>query len=288
MKTGIVVKSDAGFYDGMAALLASIRFWHTEQEVRILDCGLTSLQRTKLEAACFTSISIPDLSRFTVAPEMRSYYTPAIYALLASPEILFDRTLHLDADCLVLQPITELLSYDILNSPGIAAATDYPPLGLDFQIGGKPHVVDEIRSILPNLKLNSTSFNGGVFLVRRDYFFESLADTVERLKPFHDRLWGNEMAILNLAAFAASPERPFRILDPTFNHRPVYSRAPDLPSVILQGWDGQAPVLSGYFGIVRILHFVGRKKPWREFDRKSISHQAWRFYREMAASRYDL
>jgi lipopolysaccharide biosynthesis glycosyltransferase len=287
MKTGIVVKSDAGFYEGMAALLASVRFWHPDQEVHILDCGLTVPQRAKLEAAYFTSISTPDLSSFTVAPEMRSYYTPAIYALLASPDVLFDTTLHLDADCLILQPINGLLNSEDLYAPGIAAATDYPPLRLDFQIGDKPHVVDEIRAILPNLRLGSVAFNGGVFVVRRDYFFDSMAETVERLKPFHDRLWGNEMAILNLAAFAASPDHPFQVLDPTFNHRPLYSRVPNLPPIALKACD-PAPVLSGYFGLVRILHFVGRKKPWRDFDQESEPHRAWRFYREMAASRYGL
>lgn len=286
---GFFVKSDSLFFEGIAALLASIRFWHFDAPVRIVDCGLTKSQRCKLEEAGFHDIITPDLSQFSVAPEMDRHYTKAVYAMLACTDKLFDITVHIDADAVLLQPVSELLTQPDPTGTGLAAVPDYPPLGLDFQIGDNPGVRREVQAMVPDLRPNSISFNAGVFALTRAYFFERMNEMISRLLPLHDRLWGNEMAILNLAAFAASPSCPFKILHHTYNHRPHYRRAPELPPNVIEAYGSSGePILMGHFGRIYILHFVGRDKPWHSHYDVNPSHAVWRFYRLLAARRYGI
>lgn len=285
---GFLVKADEHFYEGLAALLASIRHWHPHDPVRILDCGLTTRQRAALELAGFTDIFAPDLTGFSVVSGSEDYYTPAVFAVLAQPSALFPLTIHVDADAVLLQTLQPSIDDVMHDSVGLAAVTDYPPLGLDFQIGEDPIAHAEVLRAIPNLDLASIGFNGGFYILSKQYFIDRLQTMVLRLLPLHNRLWGNEMAILNLAAYAASPDRPFFKLAHTFNHRPSYRRAPELAQISnVDDGEGAYPQLLGHFGRVALLHFVGRIKPWKSAE-QTPAFRAWRFYRHMAATTFGL
>lgn len=284
MNIGFLVKADKNFYEGLAALLASIRHWHPEDPVRILDCGLTLNQRVALERAGFTDIISLDLSAYTVVSGSEGYYTPSVFAVLAEPSKLFPLTVHIDADAVLLQRLPPSIG-DIMQAPiGLAAVADNPALGLDFQIGPDPTALEEVSRVIPNLNLASIGFNGGFYVLSKKYFTDRLQSTVTKLLPIHNRLWGNEMAILNLAAYAASPEQPFVHLSHTLNHRPFYRRAPDLtPISCVDDGAGTIPQLLGHFGNITLLHFVGRPKPW-DVSEHTPALLAWRFYRNAARS----
>ncbi|MEQ6474960.1 hypothetical protein [Comamonas sp. wu1-DMT] len=78
-QTGVVTKADAQFFDGINALLASLRVWHPAWPITVVDCGLTLPQRAailrhegvKLVAAVDRGFVIPEV--------MRHYYTSAVY-----------------------------------------------------------------------------------------------------------------------------------------------------------------------------------------------------------------
>jgi hypothetical protein len=284
---GFLVKADQYFYEGLAALLASIRRWHPEDPIRILDCGLTPGQRNALAKAGFDDVVTPDLSRFRVVSGS-DHYTPAVFAVLAQPSALFPLSIHIDADAVLLRKLPSYV-HDVMRGPvGLAAVTDYPPLGLDFQIGYDASTRLEALRLIPNIAMDSVGFNGGFYLMTKDYFVDRLQGIIKRLLPLHDRLWGNEMAILNLAAYAASPDQPFVHLDHTLNHRPSYRRAPQLRPICSaqKRWDGY-PELVGHFGTITLLHFVGRTKPWQSAE-CTPARLAWQFYRDAAATELGL
>jgi lipopolysaccharide biosynthesis glycosyltransferase len=280
---GVVTKADGNFYEGLAALLGSLHYWYPAMPVLIVDCGMTREQTTRLQKAGYGLLFASGLESYRLAPEKRDMYTVAIYGFFASVECLFPVTVHLDADIVVMEPIDEL--FDLDRIPGIAAVPDYPPLELGAQIGTGQGVMEEVSSMVPRLKLDSLSFNGGIFAIRSEYYQLRLKPIVERLLCLHDRLWGNDMAVLNLAAFAACPEQPFKSLDGTYNTRPRYRRAPKLPANRIVGYhDDGSPILKGPFGTSRILHYVGPMKPWSADVPQDDSLVAWRFYRDIAST----
>lgn len=294
MEIGFIVKSDRYFYEGLAALLSSLNQWYPDIPTLTIDCGLTPEQLDRVWSSGLTKIILPSLETFSVASEMSHYYTPAIYGLIACRDQLFSHSIHIDADAVVLGPLDDLMQQPTPGLPGISAVPDYPHLNLEFQIGNKPGIYERVAAVIPNVNLQSLTFNGGVFALQRDYFNSLMKEPIERLMDLHDKLWGNEMAMMNLAAFAAKPDFPFRILDQSYNTRPRYRRAPDLPSNRLTaGSCGQIngvepPKLLGPFGVVKILHFVGHTKPWHANANKDDSLLAWEFYRQRAKDKHGL
>jgi len=282
-QVGVVTKADALFFDGLQALLASLEVWHPEWPVTVVDCGMTSGQRqavmrherVELVAAIDWGFVIPEV--------MRHYYTSAIYGFFSVHDRLYPVTVHLDADAVVLGRLDDLAAAVPGADPGICGVPDYPELTLAYQLGGLAGAREALAAAVPDADLGSRSFNGGVFAIDARYYEERMRPFVELLLPHHESFWGNDMAIMNFAAYAANRSRPY--LDPghPYNTRHYYRRAPELVSNRIKGWDQRGlPSLDGPFGPVRVLHFVGKNKPWAAAVPETDSTRCWRVYRELA------
>lgn len=268
---GIVTKSDAAFFPGLAALLGSVSRILPGVPVTVLDCGLESAQRD-LCIALGAKVCTVDVSKWYVPWD---YYSPAIYGFFHHDIDAHQVTVHLDADTLVLGFLDELVASALEH--GLAAVPDHPPLTLRDQIGDAD-VLMEIQRQLPELHPEATAFNAGVFAVRRDYYKERMYPTIERLRPLHTRLYGNDQALLNLAAFQANPRQPFYDVGRRFNARPRYRRAQEVAP--LRRCDtATGPRLIGAEGDVRVLHFVGRLKPWhKDYPLPCAARDVWRLF----------
>lgn len=275
----VVTKSDAHFFAGLRALLNSLAVFVPEAPVTVLDCGMTDDQ-VSLCRRLGVRLQRVNLSQYRIERAAdQGKFTPAIYALLEAELGDCAVTVHVDADAVVLGPLTELVQAAARS--GLAAVPDHPALDLKRQIG-EEGALREVLSLLPALRLSSVAFNAGVVALRRGYFADALRPIVQRLLPLHTRLWGNDQALLNLAAFQANPKHPFEDAGTRFNARPRYSRAPEEEP--LRKVDGRAgPGLIGFGGTVRILHFVGRPKPWEDhYPRDDPAWQVWNHYYELA------
>lgn len=287
-EVGFITKSDSHFFDGLLALLASLRVWHSGYETTVVDSGLTASQRRTLARCPGVRVCEGRLSDFHIPPSMQHYYTPAIYGFFSVHDDLYPISIHIDADAVVLAPLDELLQTVLTADPGLCAVPDYPKLTLAYQLGDLEGAAKALESVVPDVDMASLSFNGGVFAVRAEYYQLHLRDTVMQLLPLHELFWGNDMAILNFAAYAANRRTPFLALDHVFNCRHHYRRAPHLkPSRWIGSGPNGLPVLEGPFGPIRILHFVGRAKPWKSSSETCASVKAWRAYRDLAARWYE-
>jgi lipopolysaccharide biosynthesis glycosyltransferase len=288
-KRGFLTKSDHLFYEGLAALLASIGHWHPDISVRVVDCGLSNAQLKRLVSVPNVEVVVGDITRFRIPDEMQHYYTPAVYGFYCLHKELFDTTIHVDADAILCTPIHQMFDCLDGDGPGIAAVADWPTLDLSFQIGDVPHTLDCIAELIPQLDITSIAFNGGVFVIDRDYYLEKLLPHVERILPLHGSLWGNDQAVLNLAAFAANPGEPWRHLAFSYNARPTYRRDSTIaPQRLIAASDDSPPKLTGHFGDVHILHFVGKTKPWMHSLPESESDVCWQYWRDLARSKWGL
>lgn len=274
---GFLVKSDAFFFEGLKVTLASLRFWHPEIPVRVLDCGLTEEQNNLLINVGYKDIVKLDLSNFQLFEEGKHLYSNAVFAILMSFEYLFEKTFHIDVDAIICKPINEILFSE--EELWLKAVPDYPYLTQSHQIGSQNGIVHKVKEIIPYLDMNAITFNAGIFYLNKHYFQDKMYNAMHKLIPLHNQLWGNEMAILNLAAYYANPAVPFQKLHHVYNHRPYYRRAQEIPrnSITGVGKRGQ-PMLTGHFGEVSILHFIGEAKPWGDFDKTDPSFQTWNFY----------
>lgn len=277
---GFITKSDKNFYEGLIALLASLRAWHPGREVVVVDCGLLPEQLRAVARYPAVRV-IPARGGFEIPERMRHYYTPAVYGFFSAHIAMRPIAIHIDADAVVLGDLTDLAASTVGGEVGISAVPDYPNLDLTFQIGDVDGATDALRTVVGDLDLGSISFNGGVFAVREDYYREHMLPWVHRLIPHHRLFWGNDMAIMNFAACAANRRQPFNVMPHIYNTRAFYRRASDLaPNRLRRGRD-VPPQLDGPFGRVRILHFVGRGKPWMHPGPQDDSSEAWWYFRRL-------
>lgn len=272
---GIVTKSDHNFFPGLFALLNSLTAQFPELIITVLDCGLTDLQRS-ICLSYNVSIDKIDLTDFNIKRNVdQGKFTPSIYGFLKADFERYDVLVHLDADTLVLGSLDEIIMAAMEH--GCAAVPDHPALDLSFQIG-EEGALEEVKKVIPNLNTDSVSFNAGVIAIRSDYYLQKMVETVENLIPIHTRLWGNDQAILNLAAFQANPENPFQDVGRRFNTRPWYRRDKTIPALeVYQTPAGPGLIEKGEE--VRVLHFVGRPKPWEEgFPKTNSAYYVWNHY----------
>lgn len=285
---GFAVKADSKFFEGLCATIASIIQWHPTSPITIIDCGLSGQQKEAISSAGVGALLEPDLAAYNVVEGSEEYYTRAVYGAMHCLPDLYDLTIHIDSDAILLNRIDELTSALVFEH-GLAAVPDFPALGLDFQVGHVEKARNTVKQLIPNYDPTSVSFNGGVYAVRKTYFIKSMLPMIGRLNAGGAAFWGNEMALMNLAAFAANPARPFIALPQSYNHRPEYRRAPELASVrLVEHGVKSPPKLFGHFGRIRVLHFVGRNKPWVENNLPANCQLAWDYYRQLARVQHGL
>lgn len=276
---GILTKADCHHFDGLCALTASLQTHMPGVPIVALDCGLTDAQQRSIERAGVVLRGV-NLTKYHIKREVdQNKFTSAIYALLEESMDDWPVTICLDADTIVLGDISTLAQ--AAHRSGVAAVADFPPLDLQHQIGEEGALTD-VQAIIPNLRVSSIAFNAGVLGIRGDYFRGQILKMVNRLSSLHTSLWGNDQAILNLAAYYANPDQPFERLDSSFNTRPRYRRAPHLEQLVrvdTQDFKG----LSHLGKPVRILHFVGHPKPWMlGYPQDCLGLETWRVYRDKA------
>lgn len=276
---GIVSKADSAHYEGLVALLASIQRNAACLPIEILDCGLTSAQRRHIHAlgASIKTVSVAGYEIRRASDQGK--FSEAIYGLLEAEMPPWDVTIALDADTIVLGDLTEIAL--AAQRSGLAAATDHPTLDIRHQIGDEG-ALSEVLAIMPSLPLDAAAFNAGVLGYRNDYFLNRLLPAAKRLKHLHAKLWGNDQAILNLAACEANPSRPFERLERKYNARPRYRRAPETPP-LQPTFSNRGPGLLHAGLPIHVLHFVGHPKPWMAgYSEDCPGLSVWRAYREFA------
>lgn len=270
----IITKSDTNFFPGLKALIESLVINAPNVKRTVIDCGLNQSEKDFcVGRGCV--IQEARINEFKIQDCMKHYYTKSIYGFITA-EIPRDKiVVHIDADAILLGPLDDLIVD--ATEHGFAAIPDYPPLTLNDQIRN-PDCLPLIRKIIPELDLSSKAFNAGVFATRGDYFLDQMRPIVTQLIPIHEKLWSNDQALLNLAAFKANPSEPFRESCYKFNTRPFYNRSPETPPLKLSFIENE-PKLHGIGGDAHILHFVGKKKPWlKDYDSECPGYKTWNHF----------
>lgn len=273
----IVAKSDSNFFKGIVALLESIKIHEKSTPIIIIDCGFTANEVDYIKKqGCI--VKPADISTFKI-PEIKNYYTPAIYAFLTLEQLDYEVMVHLDADALLLGSLEEIV--EKAKDHGLSAVPDYPNLHIHSQIKDA-EAQSYITELIPEIDLDKVSFNAGVFAVRSDYFHEKMKPIAEKLFPIHEKLYGNDQAILNISALYANPQEPFQNAGYHYNTRPFYTRSPDTPPLkVFKKESGMAAI--GIGGEAKVLHFVSRKKPWNsDYDQECPGSKVWNYYYNLA------
>lgn len=274
MNYEIITKSDTKFFPGLKALIESLMINAPNVKRTVIDCGLDANEKSYcVNSGCL--IQEAHINDFKIQDCMKHYYTKSIYGFITA-DIPRDKiVIHIDADTILLGDLDELVTNAAEH--GFAAIPDYPPLTLKDQIRNSDCLPD-IRKVIAELDLCSKAFNAGVFATRGSYFLDRIKPIINQLIPIHDKLWSNDQALLNLAAFQANPSEPFRVCSYKFNTRPFYNRSPETPPLELSFINNE-PKLQGIAGDIHILHFVGKNKPWQQdYDPECAGFKTWNHF----------
>ena len=277
MKYEIITKSDTNFFPGLRALIGSLTINAPDIKRTVIDCGLTEDEKNYcMSRGCL--IQSGKTNDFKIQDCMQHYYTSSIYGFITAELPRDTVVVHLDADAILLDNLDELVEEAFKH--GFAAVSDFPSLCLEDQIRNAD-CIPFVQNIIPALNLSSITFNAGVFATNSNYFLDKIKPTIESLIPIHDKLWGNDQALLNLAAFHANPSTPFRDVGYKYNTRPSYSRSPDTPPLKFSIHNNK-PIVSGIGGQAHVLHYVGKKKPWLEnCDTTCPGFRVWKHYHSL-------
>lgn len=274
----IITKADHLFFPGLKALLASIRQNMPDVPVTVLDCGLTLKQR---EACRAYGVHLIDtcLKDFALVRDGdKIKYTTAIFGLFGAQWECDGINIHLDADVIVLKPLTELVSLALEH--GLAGVPDHPPLCLSHQIGDTV-IEEQIAKMVSGYDGSKHAFNAGVFAVSGSYYRCRLEPILKQLLPFHGNLWAMDQALLNLAAVAANPDCPYKNAGRHYNVRPRYSRDPNFKGVNAL-FDGTNWHAEAHDGPVYALHFLGQPKPWHDnYPTTGRTRDIWSYYSKL-------
>lgn len=272
----IVTKADSNFYEGLIALIKSVQHVLGKQRIVVIDCGLSKKEKDyclTLGVEFFQGC----VSRFDVPYD---YYTQAIYGFFSIDYSLFneDVILHLDADVIVIDKIDKLIEYGFKY--GCAAIEDYPKLDFSFQVQNI-ETMEKVKKIIPNLKVNHVTFNGGIFSINRKYYIDKVLPYIKQLLPLHKDLYGNDQAIMNLAMYAANPLFAYKNIGHAYNARPFYSRDEKVPKMKIIEQNSNYFKVLGIVDNIKIIHYVGKVKPWmNDYDKSCDSFKVWSYYAE--------
>lgn len=287
----IYTRCDHNFFPGLVGLLNSLVIYTSGIPVYLVDTGLTQGEQTFIKEI-YGNIEFlhADTTSYRLDSSKRERYNNSVFAGMEAilPE---DVTLvHLDADALVIGALDDLVL--AAQDHGFAATGEIPPSNMQTHFWGMPkgtgrELLDVSQSIQERvykllekrygpLNGDAITFNSGIWASRSDYYAQQIRPKLQVLKAYHREIWGLEQAMLNMAAFYSNSVEPFREVGAQFNSRAEYPYfnegcahigyriAP--PRFVGQG-DLHTCALedirfNGVGGLLTILHYVWRPKPW--------------------------
>jgi hypothetical protein len=155
---GIVTASDAGFFDNLRFLVASVR-QSSDYPIAVYDLGMTEPQREWLsEYGNVSVLAIPGLNKWTAPIRNAAWWQTWLKPLyiVAAP---FDRVLWIDADCVVTAELSE--AFSALDS-GPLLVKDHTPANTQNQRRLYRHL-----KVPPGSNPDGVSANAGVVGVCR-------------------------------------------------------------------------------------------------------------------------
>lgn len=233
----------------------------SEVHFHLVECGIKSTSVQLLQAAIQAeggklSVYTPNDSLYDGLPTHR--YGPAVYQRINLPDYLpgdISRVLYIDSDTLVMESLHALWQTDLQGQP-VAAVENYSPKAcLDINIGREEY------------------FNSGVLLMDLDKWrAEALHEKVNQFARDHA---GNLQFVDQCSLNAVLRGRWIRL-------PAKWNQQSDIYKVITKYAEGcsySTAELRGAFTAPGIVHFTGKKKPWKVY----CFHPFRTVYREMLA-----
>ncbi|QWL33205.1 glycosyltransferase [Rathayibacter toxicus] len=304
---GIYTRCDSKYFPGLVSLINSLQRTGHHFPIYLVDTGLTEDQLKFIAKLGDARVTRPKFDHYSLDTSKASRYNTTVFAGL---EITFpdhEVIVHLDADAVVLDSLDPLIQAAVEH--GFAATGEIPPSNMKTHFWGMPEVTGRalrdveradqtsayqaITERFGPLDEESITFNSGIWATRRNYYADRMRPVLNFIKDYHREIWGLEQAMLNIAAFYANPEEPFREVGSRFNSRAEYSYFNDHFSA--SGYRIASPRvltnlaiarenpwhkvrLNGVGGSIAVLHFVWKPKPW---EAPSSLWEVWEFFADM-------
>ena len=271
IRYGFVTKSDANYFPGLRNLVESLHRTNPGIPITVFNCGLQESQVDKLKDKVETIVDL-NIENYKIKDIDIGRFTPSIYAAMFLEKVEYDIIFHLDADLVVLANLLSI--FDRCKNNNFMGVSDYPPLSLLDQVEDE-NLVNYIAHAYPGMKWESTSFNGGVFCVKKTFYVEKMLPRIREFSQYHMQFKTNDQALLNLA-YASRGEGDFPDLGILYNFRPNFSRAPHIKLSKTSRTEDEIIVGEFKRKPIKILHFIRENKPWIEgFDKNSLEYTIW-------------
>lgn len=270
---GFVTKGDKQFFPGLLALVGSLRRRGSEP-IFVFDSGLSPEQVTMLlDVGCEVS---PMHLRHHARPASLdgTHYNDSIFALMHIPDLPIDRFIHLDADTVVFDEISEMV--DLLDDHDFVGVPDHPPLTVHENV-----CQDEEDDLIESLfgrrhDLAAPGVNAGVFGATMTCF----ARMREVMQVAYDSplsLPRRDQSLLNIAKSVVRPQTA--MMDVRYNFRHWFRRAPHVTwTEIRTSRSIEQPYFHGQ--PIAVMHYIGPSKPWDPgFDKESAAYRLWHQFR---------
>jgi lipopolysaccharide biosynthesis glycosyltransferase len=292
MKIKFVTKTDYKFFSGLQGLLGSLKMFYPNADISVFDYGLTSAQIEKIKILGANIITPRRI--FKARPEtlLGTPYTAAIFSLMSFDKVDTDILIHLDSDVVICGSLDNFLEQ--AKKYEFVGVCDYPPLTLRETIGTYKDIKETLMNYnITNNDLETYSFNAGVFSINMSIYNLILSEMEKIYKselvlPFRDQTMLN-IALLSKKVSIAEP------LPIHYNFRHFFRRASHLDWSTVQKKITHKQPLPEYWyenQQIRIVHFIGEKKPWEtSFDKKHPSYILWKlscdYFNRLTGSNYE-
>ncbi len=266
---GFVTKGDRRFFPGLLALVGSLRR-RGDEPIFVFDAGLESHQAASLNRLGCEVRPMRDSHTARPSSLDGTHYNNSIFALMHIPQLPLSRFVHLDADTVVFDEISDMIA--LLNDHDFVGVPDHPPLTVQENVcdEGEDELIGElfeIRSELP-----APGVNAGVFGATMSCF-EEMREVMQTAYESTLTLPRRDQSLLNIAKSKVRPRSA--MLDLRFNFRHVFRRDPSVTwSEVRFGRAVAQPYFDG--DPIAIMHYIGPSKPWdSDFDRHSVAYRLW-------------
>lgn len=273
-KQGFVTISDHRYFDGVVALINSIRRFHSDP-ITVIDEGLTEEQRAKLGAANI------DVRKANRSVQLDSDRYGCCYAIFDADAAPYERLICIDPDAILIENVAEL--FELAQKHPICAVS-----GNAFRALVEPGYRRKLHHSFPRskwqflrkhprffspLRRRFSSLNSGVVVMQREVLPVLRAAAVNFSEFYEDfALPDQDLLALCLADIGVR----YHTLDPIFNAvglhwdsenealQPVFRRRAVRMDAMI-GWEGRLPIVtlgSGQIICPKVVHFAGIDKPW--------------------------